>query len=1249
MTMPTDPGEVTRARYDSFKSVTGASIGCSAGDLKNIDITTTVVESGSDSIRRRSLVATDVNGTNTSYVWSTSLIAVSSLSGVGFNTGGDWALSMTSVLETGSFEVSLQEGLMMDSVVVSDVVCIFLTNSPTQAPSLQPKPGSEPGAIANASTSFLLGVVLMVAMGVAGVVWALKRKKHPESGSGLTEDDWLSSGKSEFSGKSSLYLSDPESGGGAEISRDLELVELSKAKPSSDFKLLPDLQNEADIDRNSGAQLSGVLDVDDEEVGEGLDEDTHGTKNAKERYMSRLQARRAQSTQFSASRPVKDDDASIKQAAMVGSSSARDAKATKPEKATKVDLVAQQDASAKAKASGYGHSNKLATAHTSTEHMTLLERANLPEGVALIPPSVLSLKPKPFAKCGGTKLFKSRLKGRTVMAKRAIADDLDAFKREVTLLSSLPTHPHLLSLFGVAQLGENSEGTSVDSSALYLIGGFCGGGTLGLQCRLPSFGPLDFVRCGQELLGALAHIHTCGHWHGDLRLEHALLDNSGALRLSGFSSAQPFDVDEYLAKSDAAAPAGLSSRYRAPAYVPPEFWAAARETKSAAHAGSVIMSLEEHQQADVYAAAVTLWELWHKCEPFHGTAPRDVAERVRNGDRPSFVLPEPELTSDEVPALRAPFKAPQRLTALVHASWAHAPGSRLLAHGLHAAFTSRAAPAIELAVKAESKQILSAASNARPGVLADDAINLAEGDHPSSSSNVPIAYTWRSGRPVFKGHMAGRPVAALGVRIKHDIAGFVAPGTPEGIAALDEAGLEVVQLAALAKHPHVLTVFGVCATTTPLSWSAPSLSDGAEKSPATLLVVTDFVTGGTSGSASVSDLASYCRSGDQFTLAEFARVGRELLSGLAHFHTHGVAHGNLRPSTVLVERRQRHGYRVKLADYGVKALRAAPEASVNSTEGRLKDNVTAIVEDPERVPYMSPEQFEARKTSGDDGAEVKLSAAQAADMYALGVTLWELWFRASPFAGLSRSQVVKHVCGGSRLPFEDVPPDSSPAGSTQPAPAMPETLSDLVKKCWAQVPTQRLLIGDTVPSFDEFCTSVGQASGSQKNLTTAADGPADGECIEGQTGEKGDAAAVALVERMDPEVQALLHSARLWKYAPQIVDLGFSDDLELFNDQDLLDDSTLLGPRIGMSKLDIRRLRGAQNDRRRQGNSVLPVGSSANGGRSMTANRLQAKMREQEALEASVAGRLDQAQPENASVGLDDEDDDDSFNLGTGI
>ena len=1277
MTMPIDLGEVTRARYDSFKSVTGNSIGCSAGDLKNIDIATAVVESGGDSSRRRSLLTAGVNGTNSSYVWSTSFVAVSSLSAVGFITGVDWALSMVSVLETDSFEVSLEEGLVIDSVVVSDVVCIFLTNSPTQVPSLQPKPGSEPGAIANASTSFLLGVALMVAMGVAVVVWALKRKKHPKSGSGLTEDDWLSSGKSESGGKSSLYLGDPESGDGVRTSRDLELVDLHMETLGNELMHRPVLQNVADFDLQGGALLAEALDG-DEEVTEGTIEGGSGSGSAKARYLKRLQARRAQSANSSANDPNKDSDASIKQAAMSSSSSGAPAETSKShETATKVDLVAQQDANAKAGASGYGHNTNQST---SNEHMSLFERLELPEGVPLIPPNALALKPKPFAKISGAKLFKGKFKGRTVMAKRAIADDLDTFRREVALLSSLPAHPHLLLLFGVAELEDNSEGTSVDSSSLHLIGGFCGGGTLGLRCRLPSFGPLDFVRCGQEILGALAHIHTCGHWHGDLRLEHVLLDNCGAVRLTGFSSDEPFDAVAYLAKSDAAAPAGLSSRYRSPAYVPPEFWAAVRETKSAAQAGSDAMSLEQHQQADVYAAAVTLWELWHKSEPFQGVAPRDVAERVRNGDRPSFVLPEPELTSDNVPAPRAPFKAPKRLTALVHASWAHAPASRLLAHGLHAAFTSRTAPAIKLAVEAESKQVLSAASLAQPGVLPVGAIHLLDGDHQSSGNNVPVAYTWRGGRPVFKGRMAWRPVAALQLRISvssHSTAGarpakggLAPPKSSKRDAALDEAGLEVAQLAALATHPHVLTVYGVFAMATPLSWSAPELSEGADASSATLLLVTDIVmdrrtNSSINSSDTVSDLASYCRSGDQFTLAEFARVGRELLSGLAHLHAHGVAHGNLRPSTVLVERRHRHGYRVKLADYGVAALHSSPSAASDSKSGGAKK--LGMFEDPKRVPYMSPEQFEARKAeaSGDDGAN-KLAIARASDMYALGVTLWELWFRASPFAGLSRSQVVKHVCGGSRLPFQDVPADSLSVGAIQPAPAMPEVLNDLVKKCWAQLPTQRLLIGDAVSSFEEFCASIGQAQKFHDNITTAAGGgPADGKGGKRISAWNDDAASVGLAESMDPEVQALLHSARLWKYAPQIADLGFGEDFELFNDQDLLDDRTLLGPGIGMSKLDIRRLRGMQNDLRHQGGKVVSAadaavkGAASNGlmsggmntssTHSMTANRFQAKMREQEALEASTSGQHNQAQPENASLGLDDGDGDVSFALGTGI
>jgi hypothetical protein len=65
----------------------------------------------------------------------------------------------------------------------------------------------------------------------------------------------------------------------------------------------------------------------------------------------------------------------------------------------------------------------------------------------------------------------------------------------------------------------------------------------------------------------------------------------------------------------------------------------------------------------------------------------------------------------------------------------------------------------------------------------------------------------------------------------------------------------------------------------------------------------------------------------------------------------------------------------------------------------------------------------------------------AGDVYSLGLTLWQLWFRLEPFAGQSPEHIAHHVRRGKRLPLHGIPD----------APPMPEALRLIIDACWAQV------------------------------------------------------------------------------------------------------------------------------------------------------------------------------------------------------
>jgi serine/threonine-protein kinase len=118
-------------------------------------------------------------------------------------------------------------------------------------------------------------------------------------------------------------------------------------------------------------------------------------------------------------------------------------------------------------------------------------------------------------------------------------------------------------------------------------------------------------------------------------------------------------------------------------------------------------------------------------------------------------------------------------------------------------------------------------------------------------------------------------------------------------------------------------------------------------------------------------------------------IARQIAEALHAAHQAGVVHRDLKPDNVMIAERDTHGCWVKVLDFGVAKL-AIDEASGGSPITRFG----AIIGTPE---YMSPEQ------AGGGAVDHR------ADLYALGVILYEMLGGQPPFSGDDRVVVLsKH-------------------------------------------------------------------------------------------------------------------------------------------------------------------------------------------------------------------------------------------------
>jgi serine/threonine-protein kinase len=191
------------------------------------------------------------------------------------------------------------------------------------------------------------------------------------------------------------------------------------------------------------------------------------------------------------------------------------------------------------------------------------------------------------------------------------------------------------------------------------------------------------------------------------------------------------------------------------------------------------------------------------------------------------------------------------------------------------------------------------------------------------------------------------------------------------------------------------------------------------------------------------DLRRVCDRAPRLPPVRAARIAAQLCDALAAAHADGVVHRDVRPDNVMLVRRGGDPEFVKLIDFGVAQFAGAVKH--RTAAGRVIGHPA----------YMSPEAARGQRVDG------------RADLYSVGILLYELLTGAPPFCAPTSAQTIE-------MQLHARPP--SPAGD-HGAGEVPRPLCDVVRRCLQKSPDDR---------FDD-------AESLRAALLDATEGQADGE------------------------------------------------------------------------------------------------------------------------------------------------------------
>lgn len=276
-----------------------------------------------------------------------------------------------------------------------------------------------------------------------------------------------------------------------------------------------------------------------------------------------------------------------------------------------------------------------------------------------------------------------------------------------------------------------------------------------------------------------------------------------------------------------------------------------------------------------------------------------------------------------------------------------------------------------------------------------------------------------------KGGM-GEVYRARDKRLERDVALKILPMAYSTDAERLRRFEQEARTAGKLNHPNILTVYDV------------GIHDGAP------YIVTELLEG--------EELREQLKQG---AIAQRRALGyvQQIAEGLAAAHAKGIVHRDLKPENIFVTGEGR----VKILDFGLAKLK-------DPASGTGIETVAPLITTPGivmgTVSYMAPEQVRGNETG------------QRADIFSLGVILYEMLSGNRPFSGDSAVEIMNGI-------LTQDPPDLSETN-----PKISTVLARIVRRCLEKKPEQRF------QSASDLCFALETlTSGSGVSVETAAASP----------------------------------------------------------------------------------------------------------------------------------------------------------------